>query len=563
VAKLVQRCIADVARHAVEHVDIYLGDDITVWHVALHFPESAPFTGGSRCALQASGFTLYALLHFTEAFPAKPPRLKFLSPWINHQHLWGDRICHSLLSDDFLDFFQERRTHGTSLWNAACALADGDGLGGMPRYLQVLREFLASDLDYDEEQHVRYDAESLQRDVEAQHAFRPEGLAEAVRLEPVAAASAKRPAVAAGAGAATVAGEAAAQDPQEVGWGVDFFLKSPLMPGDAESHPCFDVVLAPGRVPSLSTTMACLCRRSFELGARTTDFGSRITAVLPYPCSMAAWSSTGAALASAALDELVPATQMFYGLQLPGCEEPEAASLEAILGIVGELWKTTCIAIVKGEGHESERAMMCFVTLHFLLLCLAQDYPGLRAHAVATVQQFLDLVESAPELNLKASVPDLGRFLARFLLTEGEASLQSGAAALVRELFSRNVRWVDPALWPEPDASDAEREQQVQGSFEASQFGMKLTVFQSYYILRSAELGLNTLEALEACHGRPAADAMQAFQQDCKAIKEMGSYTEFFLWLQLEDLGRADIHKMLCDAVDDSEARGYNGGIFR
>lgn len=296
------------------------------------------------------------------------------------------------------------------------------------------------------------------------------------------------------------------------------------------------------------------------MGAGTTDFGSPIDAVLPYPCSRKAWAAVGANLAAATLQYLVPMIEGCYKLQLSSCG-PESAKLEAILGIVGEIWKTTCIRIVKDEGHESERAMMCFVTLHFLLLCLAEEHPGLRAHAVATVQEFLELVERAPEQNLKACVPDLGRFLVRFLLAEGEVPLRDNAEMVVRELFSRNVRWVPQDLWAEREADEAEKEVQVQAAFQASQFGMKLTVFQSYYILRSTELGMNTLDALEACGGRPPADVLQAFQADCRAIKEMGTYQEFFLWLQLDSLVDTDVHELLCDAVDESDARGYNGGL--
>mmetsp|Transcript_26519 Transcript_26519/g.62246 ORF Transcript_26519/g.62246 Transcript_26519/m.62246 type:complete len:505 (+) Transcript_26519:62-1576(+) len=500
------------------------------------------------------------MLQFAEAFPARPPRFKFLSPWINHQHLWGDRICHSLLSDDFLGYFQERQTHGTSMWNAACALADGEGMGGMSRYLQVLREFLSSDLDYHEEQHVKYDADSLQHDVEVQRAFRPAGFEEACKLQTHAEAGAKEVSSTAGdsaEGEEDVVREAASLDPP---WGTDFFLKDSLVAGDLENHPCFDVAVVLGRVPSLSTTMTSLSRRSFEMGARTTDFGSTIDAVLPYPCSRKAWAAAGARQATAALQGLFPVVEGYYKLQLP-CVGPESEQLEAILGIVGEIWKTTCIRIVKDEGHESERAMMCFVTLHFLLLCLAEEYPGLRAHAVATVRQFLDLIERAPEQNLKAVVPDLGRFLVRFLLTEEEMPLRDNALPVVRELFSRNVRWVPLDYWATREAERAEKEEQVCAAFQASQFGMKLTLFQSYYILRSAELGMDTLDALEACSGRPAEDVLRAFQGDCRGIKEMGTYAEFFLWLQLERLADTDIHEMLCDAVEESDARGYNGGL--
>ncbi|CAJ1368608.1 unnamed protein product [Effrenium voratum] len=545
-AKLVQRCLADVSRKPVENVDIYLEDEVTTWHLALHFPASAPFVGGPGSTLSACDFSLYATLCFGPDFPAKPPKFKFESKWINHQHLWGDRICHSLLSDDFAGFFQEQRTHSTSLWNASCALADADGMGGMPRYLQILREFLGSDLDYEEEKHVKYDSQSLKLDVEAQRCFRPEWLKASSRLEP-------RPR----GGYAEQKAEVTAA-PKEA-W-CDFFLKTPLVPAELERHPCFDVAVVPGRVSSLATSMASLCKQSFEQGARSTDLGLPVHAILPYPCDLQAWSSAGRSLAENGIVRLGEVARC-YRLQLPSCQGKDTNGLEDILNIAGEIWKTTCISIVKSGEHESERAMMCFVTLHFLLLCLAQDHAGLAAHAAKTAEEFLKMVEAEPEKNLKSVVPDLGRFLVRFLFTEGE--LKANLPIIVRELFCRNVRWVHPDLWPESDAPPEVKEEQVAASFQAGQFGMKLLVFQSYYILRSQELGLDSIAALEACHGKPAANALQAFQRDCREIKEMGSYPEFFIWLQLDDYLDRDIHEMLCNAVDESEDRGYNQGIPR
>lgn len=560
--KLVQRCVADVARNPVNHVDIFMLEELTTWHVALRFPEEAPFLGGPDGSLKAFGFSLYLTLQFSEDFPARPPKLKFQSKWINHQHLWGDRICHSLLSDDFLDFFRERQTHGTSMWNASCALSDDDGMGGMPRYLQVLREFLASDPDYAEEQHVKYDAGSLWQDVEVQKQIRPDWLDDANRLEPAVSKRGSRKTVEAAHVSAST-GYVAHHDVEEA-WGTDFFSKTPLLPGNLESHPCFDVAVMPGRVPSLSTAMASLSKNSFVDGARTTDFGSSVNAILPYPCSRAAWHTAAKGLAQEGLQQLSPVAEGFYKLQLPSCvagENEAAVQHEAILGVLGELWKTTCIGIVRDQGYHSERAMMCFVTLHFLLLCLAEAHPGLKSHAVDTAKEFLELVATDTDANLKSAVPDLGRFLFRFLLTEGELPLRQNLAVVVRELFNRNVRWVPSDFWPDAASPGAEKEEQVAASFEASQFGMKLTVFQSYYILRSTELGLNTISALEQCGGRPAADALKTFQEDCRGIKEMGSYAEFFLWLKLESHLEKDIHQMLCDAVLESDARGYNGGL--
>lgn len=341
-----------------------------------------------------------------------------------------------------------------------------------------------------------------------------------------------------------------------------FFFKNDTIVGDPDLHPCFDVAMNifPHRAPSLGTAMATLCTKSFDAGAGVTDFGSAISAFLPYPCSCNAWAAVGSAMAGATLDMLAPVTEV-YRVNLPSVTS-ETESLEAILNVIGELWRSTCISILKEEGYESERAMMCFVTLHFLLLCLAEERPGLRAHAVSSVEEFLGLVENEPAENLKLRVPDLGRFLVRFLLTGDHASLSKHTSIVVRELFSRNVRWVPKEEWATAEATDEEKEDQEDASFEAGQFGMKLTVFQSYYILRSAELGLDTLKALDSCRGRPSPNALKLFQQDCKDIKALECYADVLAWLRFE-CAEEDIHKMLFEAVTESEARDYNAGLRR
>eukprot|EP00439_Symbiodinium_sp_Y106_P080413 s92_g19.t1 len=99
-----------------------------------------------------------------------------------------------------------------------------EGLGGMPRYLQILREFLGCDSDYDDEQHVKYDASSLEADVAAQRSFKPEWWEESSRLEPEASA--------------TTQPEAEAAQSKEEVWGIDFFSKERCQ----HSSSCFPFV---------------------------------------------------------------------------------------------------------------------------------------------------------------------------------------------------------------------------------------------------------------------------------------------------------------------------------
>merc|ERR1719277_2883874 len=112
--------------------------------------------------------------------------------------------------------------------------------------------------------------------------------------------------------------------------------------------------------------------------------------------------------------------------------------------------------------------MMCFVTLHFFLLCLANELPGLKPHAVGTVKEFLKLIDSEPQRNLKNDVPNLGHFLVRFLLSESELPLKGEAAqTITRELFNRNVAWVDQRFWSRPGGTKQDKERQVSGTFES------------------------------------------------------------------------------------------------
>lgn len=606
--KLISRCIADLTGKPIKHVSLYTeDDDITVLHVVLHYLRDDPFRGGPKLGLSVGDFTLYATLRFHKDFPMQPPKLTFESPWANHQHLHDIRICHSMLTDDFRGYFLGNGTHGTSMWNSACALADSEGVGGMRLYFQVLRDFLGSDLDYDEERHACYSQESLDKDAQRQREFKPSWLNTATRLVDSEAASRHEPLTGTVTGndlsfeeltaayVAAVHGDATTEACDELHrrvmaarplikagsglallrtvsqqeWGTDFFLKSPTKPNDEELHPCFDITVKQvGRKQELSTTMTILCQQSFDLGAKRTDFGTEIEYLLPYPCSLAAWKSLGEKLTSETLLQLMPHVASFKlqtvsamgGNSASRNAQEVASQMETILSVVGELWVNTTIGIVKDQGYESERAMMCFVTLHFLLLCLAEQHSNLRSHATNTVREFLKLIESEPERNLKKDVPNLGHFLVRFLLAEADVSLSSAAQMITRELFNRNVAWVDERFLSRPGGSRDERETQVKGTFESSQFGMKLTVFQSYYILRCQELGLDSIAALEACGGRPAGEALRAFQTDCRQIKEISSYQEFFRWMQLAELAERDPHDLLCAAVKESNARGYNAG---
>merc|ERR1711871_1762594 len=131
-----------------------------------------------------------------------------------------------------------------------------------------------------------------------------------------------------------------------------------------------------------------------------------------------------------------------YALQLPGIESDTSQTLEQILAVLGEIWKTTCLRLMKANDCNAKDEIICFLNLHHLLLRVSQVQTGLCAYAVATARKLIDLIENPESGNLKQLVPDLGRFLVRFLLAQDEAPLQTNIESIVKELFRRNVRWV-------------------------------------------------------------------------------------------------------------------------
>mmetsp|Transcript_96533 Transcript_96533/g.185363 ORF Transcript_96533/g.185363 Transcript_96533/m.185363 type:complete len:673 (-) Transcript_96533:19-2037(-) len=328
--------------------------------------------------------------------------------------------------------------------------------------------------------------------------------------------------------------------------------------GDPDRHPCFDIAfdLAAGRRkdPSLVTTMTVVCKTFLEQGAQMTPFGRSFQSIMPFPCCREAWTHAGSALAAFAFQQLEPLSHRYLPdhMKLPGFE---AGKEEAILSVMGELWRSTCIGILTDSTPVLKPPLDTFVTFHSLLLYLAEENPRLQEHAISSSLEFLRSVEEKRP-NPKSCTPDLGRFLVRFLLTGAIGPFSDYVGTIVKELFRRNMRWVDRRLWPVVISPEEVRATQVQASFEASRTGLKIIAFQTKYMARSAEFGLDTLSALEAVGGLPNKSQIDVFEDDIQSIKGMDSYKEFFECVQFEsDL---DVHQLLCKAVQESEELGYN-----
>ncbi|KAL7571270.1 hypothetical protein ACA910_008925 [Epithemia clementina (nom. ined.)] len=230
---------------------------------------------------------------------------------------------------------------------------------------------------------------------------------------------------------------------------------------------------------------------------------------------------------------------------LPGCvgailrDGPEDASVttaeDRLLFVVGELWKSMAVLMMKGGTHASEKVLKGFCSLHHLLL-LAAELPDTvidrkpmvkAATAAAAAAASVSKVEGDnneegkgwsmvihrqkkinnqngtgdsvllsmanervqrfarnPRMRHKAQCPDFGRFLPLILLSN--MHWRDFQEPLIGELLARNARWICKAdrglgtVTPTERTSPSDR---AQRSWAASSTGLKLTAFQIRFAL--------------------------------------------------------------------------------
>ncbi|KAJ3008283.1 hypothetical protein HKX48_008663 [Thoreauomyces humboldtii] len=127
--------------------------------------------------------------------------------------------------------------------------------------------------------------------------------------------------------------------------------------------------------------------------------------------------------------------------------------------------------------HASEKALRGYCTLLHLILTLADLYPVIAETAHARVHRFL----SRDAGRSKKEVPDFGRFLVLFALVPG-LDWDAVSRVLLDELLARNAYWI---LGKHPHLAymeDGPSNLRLRQSFEASKTGLRLFLFQTFFI---------------------------------------------------------------------------------
>ncbi|KAH9098222.1 hypothetical protein Ae201684P_017439 [Aphanomyces euteiches] len=214
------------------------------------------------------------------------------------------------------------------------------------------------------------------------------------------------------------------------------------------------------------------------------------------------------------------------------------------------------VAVMNESGHESESAIIAYANLLRLLRQILAMYPKAQADIDAAVTNFM----ASPSNRSKQVVPDLGEFYVKLVVsTVASINDVTVIAAVVRETFARQIRWIrqdDPDCVDDPSMKLPERLNRL---FQASVVSNRITTF----VMEMAKV-FGTPEFcndMDGCYGLPPTSVIADFQERVKNIKaKLVNYNVLVQGWGLDGLIRSpeEMLEWMMEAKEQSAKAGYD-----
>lgn len=367
-----------------------------------------------------------------------------------------------------------------------------------------------------------------------------------------------------------------------------------------------------GTILSITTDLMPISMKVFYKGKlRKSALGAPITHFFPFAINDAHWTKAKRVLTGCVNAILADSKERGLG------DSPN----KRLLFVIGELWKSMAVLMMKGEAHTSEKVLKGFCALHHILLLVADEEEPIKSRigivdnvdsradekkqseemdplthetntdwiVVAPKKKpkpvsVLGIVETCvgqfvrmPHARHKSRCPDFGRFLPLILLSD--LSWDEIKEPFIDELMARNSSWIVNYMsdlrrvplseWTRPS-------HRADISWRASATGLRLTAFQIRFALNCLSWATEALSkpavaeyqklggqrlAVRVMYnklgGRPTKTMLATFQEEAKAIRYMNCYQKFFNLVGME-LDEMQIQQRLCKAMLHSEKCGYH-----
>ena len=280
-----------------------------------------------------------------------------------------------------------------------------------------------------------------------------------------------------------------------------------------------------GTILSITTDLMPISMEVFYNGQiRKSALGAPITHFFPFAINDAHWTKAKRVLTGCVNAILAGSQERGLG------ESPN----ERLLFVVGELWKSMAVLMMKGEAHTSEKVLKGFCALHHILLLVADEQEPIKSplgilenvegraderkqsaeidpathetnpawivvlpkkrpkpvrnhshnSVLGIVERCVGQFVRNPSARHKSRCPDFGRFLPLILLSD--LSWNEIKEPFVNELMARNSSWIvktHPVLRSVQHSEGIRPSSRAVLSWGASATGLRLTAFQIRFAL--------------------------------------------------------------------------------
>jgi ubiquitin-protein ligase len=313
------------------------------------------------------------------------------------------------------------------------------------------------------------------------------------------------------------------------------------------------------KLSNISTPMDIISYTAFyKLGVRKGVWQHRFTHFVPLYISKQHYKK--------AMKVLVGSLYEIYDTDFISCE--------MALDLFCKLMNSMIVSIMNGEVHASIKALQGYCFFHRMLIALVQQNEKLRLLINERVKQFL----TDPEKRIKKNLPSLGDFLP--LLSISDYSWKDIAGPVLSEVFDRNVLWITkefPSLAHVEKIYDPEKEtEREKNSFQTVKVSLRLIMFHVYFLNSLTKLSQDrhgmfleekdrlTLmaEDYDLRYGLPTLEQQSSLQKAIFEIQNVSNYKEFFAKCQVPVPSDYMLHKILRNAVFNSQRKRYHHRFF-
>mmetsp|Transcript_52 Transcript_52/g.82 ORF Transcript_52/g.82 Transcript_52/m.82 type:complete len:688 (-) Transcript_52:278-2341(-) len=273
-----------------------------------------------------------------------------------------------------------------------------------------------------------------------------------------------------------------------------------------------------GTILAISTDLMPISMRVFVEGKiRKSALGEKITHFFPFAINEQHWRKAKRVL-PACVDAI-----------LKGSSERNLSNRpeDKLFFVVGELWKSMAVLMMKGEAHASEKVLKGFCALHHILLFATEErdiFDGsanprgmiaksaeeeetadldaawtlvtnkknvhktnkeAKSNVLTLANNRVKSFAKSPWARHKSKCPDFGRFLPLMLLSD--LTWWEMQEPFVGELLARNAKWIakeQPSLKTvKPYERRSVPSRRITESWGPSATGLKLTAFQIRFVL--------------------------------------------------------------------------------